>query len=396
MKVEHPWQKTPAELIALGLEYLRRSTDFDKSIAFLLLDVGVETLFKTFLTLPEEVTAAKGSYSKRSRAAKGNDSKPSETAEVRGSKLFEPAEAKFHVVVQGIKEAAGDQVKDFDLDHVLHYHRIRNRLYHEGDGVTATTENADEYARLAVGLLKALLDVDLSDELHRPEREARAKAESDASLKAMRGLLAGKDQTLRHEASLYRADIELFIEHVAPRLLMPSFRRKLQDICARYGSPHTYCDKDTHYEYCLWPPDVGEVATVAGEFVSLLQSAVPSAELRQQMFAPVEAQVFDKGEMTSVRVEAVVAYLLDANVDVGPVDLYLSIADILGGQKIPPWLRCDIGWPPKRYPGDDATEAETLEGETRRLDEALAELRETRLRFELWFKEYAETHPPEP
>jgi hypothetical protein len=68
-KIRHPWQSGPTELISHAIEHLHNRTEFDNRIAFLLFDVGVETLFKTFLMLPDEVTGAKTSFQKRKDAA---------------------------------------------------------------------------------------------------------------------------------------------------------------------------------------------------------------------------------------------------------------------------------------------------------------------------------------
>ena len=67
----HPWQSGPTELIAHAIEHLHKETEFDNRIAFLLFDVGIETLFKTYLMLPESTTGAKTSFQKRKIAANG-------------------------------------------------------------------------------------------------------------------------------------------------------------------------------------------------------------------------------------------------------------------------------------------------------------------------------------
>ena len=54
MDTRHPWQSGPTELIAHALEHLHRRSEFDLRMAYLLLDIGVELLLRTFLTLPEE------------------------------------------------------------------------------------------------------------------------------------------------------------------------------------------------------------------------------------------------------------------------------------------------------------------------------------------------------
>jgi hypothetical protein len=139
MNVTKPWQTTPSELIKQAIAFLHQDTESARQIAFLLLDVGVETLFKTFLLLPETTTKVDMKYNKREEASKGS----------------------FHDLVEAIKEAGKDSLKGIDLDEVQYYHDIRNKLYHEGDGVIPATVNAERYATIATDLLYRLLSVDL-------------------------------------------------------------------------------------------------------------------------------------------------------------------------------------------------------------------------------------------
>lgn len=69
---EHPWQHGPTELIAYAIVHMHRPSDFDHRVAFLLLDVGVETLFKVFLSLPGRVTSTNLSFKERRDAVEGN------------------------------------------------------------------------------------------------------------------------------------------------------------------------------------------------------------------------------------------------------------------------------------------------------------------------------------
>ena len=154
---QHPWQNGPKELIEYALQHLHKETDFDQRIAFLLLDVGVETLFKTFLTLPDSVTGAQTKFFERKKAAEGS----------------------FHELLNGVKAAAPSQLQGYNLSHIQFYHDLRNKLYHQGNGITVPTEKAKGYAELAVHLLKALLDVDLTQVLRKPELEKALKQQVD-------------------------------------------------------------------------------------------------------------------------------------------------------------------------------------------------------------------------
>lgn len=153
---EHPWQHGPTELIAYAIVHMHRSSDFDHRVAFLLLDVGVETLFKVYLSLPGHVTGTNLSFKDRREAADGN----------------------FHQLLDGVARAADMKVSAIALDHVRYYHGLRNRLYHEGDGITVPVRQVQGYARVAADLLKTLLDVDLSDQLTIPAKSPVKTEES--------------------------------------------------------------------------------------------------------------------------------------------------------------------------------------------------------------------------
>lgn len=149
MKTTHPWQITPTELIKKAIEFLDRDTEHDRQIAFLLLDVGIETLFKTFLLLSDSVTGVVTKFSKRKNATLSS----------------------FHDLIQTTKEAGKDRLSGIDLDKVKYYHDIRNKLYHQGDGVIPTTVNTYDYAAIAVELLYRLLSVDLRPLLQKEQQE---------------------------------------------------------------------------------------------------------------------------------------------------------------------------------------------------------------------------------
>jgi hypothetical protein len=111
--ITHPWQKGPAELIEVALTNLHKSDDFHQRIAFLLLDVGVETLFKAFLTLPGRITGTKLSYGERRNAAEGC----------------------FYDLCDGIERATAGRLPEINLAHIEFYHDLRNKLYHQGNGI---------------------------------------------------------------------------------------------------------------------------------------------------------------------------------------------------------------------------------------------------------------------
>jgi hypothetical protein len=147
VKTQHPWQAGPTELIEFALERMHKGSDFDRRLAFLILDVGVETLFKTYLTLPDGVTQF----------------------QIKRSERYEAVDGNFHDLLRGVQNASPKKASSLNFAYVEHYHNLRNTLYHQGNQVTAVPMNQLQgYAKLAVELLQAYLDVDLSDNLITP------------------------------------------------------------------------------------------------------------------------------------------------------------------------------------------------------------------------------------
>lgn len=198
MNTNHPWQSGPTELIKYAIEHLHREGEFNQRIAFLLLDVGVETLFKTFLQLPKEVTGTKVSFSERVKASEGN----------------------FHELIEGVRKAAGVQLGNIDLTHIQFYHDLRNKLYHQGNGITIPVEKVKGYTSIAVDCLKALLDVDLGPILFGKQEEEQRQAEEQ--------ILIEEFEQLRQEIKTQLDDLHqtalLAFETVEPALVLPSFR----------------------------------------------------------------------------------------------------------------------------------------------------------------------------
>ena len=146
-KTQHPWQVGPTELIEFALERMHLGSDVDRRLAFLILDVGVETLFKTYLTLPSSIMKLQLTRNERDTAIKGN----------------------FHDLLQEIQKSNPEKAAKFNFAHIQHYHKLRNTLYHEGNQVTAVPlHQLEGYAKLAVHLLREYLGVNLSSKLKLP------------------------------------------------------------------------------------------------------------------------------------------------------------------------------------------------------------------------------------
>ena len=196
----HPWQSGPTELFKFALETFRQPDEINRRISFLLFDIGVETLFKTYLMLSEEVTKTPMPYAERKKYANG----------------------QFHDLLKGIRLASHTKINEIDLYHVEFYHNIRNNLYHQGNGITVRQDHVNGYATTATSLLKQLLEVDLTSFI---EVESLIKHESlntDILINMRKEFIQGINRL--------RDLVRLFIEKIEPRLIYPSTVAKLNEI----------------------------------------------------------------------------------------------------------------------------------------------------------------------
>ena len=217
--IQHPWQKTPAQLIQFAEELMNKESDFDHQVAFLLIDVGVETIFTTYLSLPNEVIKSKIKHRERMPFVR---------------------KGTFSSLIDGVRETAGQRLSNIDLNRVLYYHNIRNKLYHLGDGIVPTDENLSSYLVLAKALLERLLKVDLNTRsedtfdslLYNAERISK-KSEIEDSVKNV------KESLVDLKLSLAIAG-----NHTKPEWTKPTHERKLKKIWNEYpdeeGAPLWY------------------------------------------------------------------------------------------------------------------------------------------------------------
>jgi len=219
--ISRPWQSGPVELISYGIEHMGRDSEFDVRVGFLLLDVGVETLFKTFLQLPDDVTDTKMNYGDRNKGSTGN----------------------FHDLRRAVQSAGAHRLKGVRVEDVEFYHGIRNRLYHQGNGVTVERQNAERYAGLAVQLLNRLLGVDLASVVLTGEE----KKEFEDTVDQMRS-------RLRKLVRSVETNLELTAERIDSRLVMPSFRKEFDE----WASEATDAYTATEATYLVDPEDTTE------------------------------------------------------------------------------------------------------------------------------------------
>ena len=144
-KNDHPpWASGPGELLQHGIDLLDDDTDAQRRIAMILIDNAVELVLKTYLTLPKRITGLKLSRKERDDYC-----------------------ASYPNLLDGVESQAGDRLIGFNLGEFEWFHRLRNELYHEGNGLTVDRRNVEVFAELAEKLFEALFDCKLR--IHAPK-----------------------------------------------------------------------------------------------------------------------------------------------------------------------------------------------------------------------------------
>lgn len=134
-----PWTGGPKELIQHAVDHLALGGDFDRRIAMISIDNAVELTIKTYLSLPE-----------RTRGTKGP-----------GRKELEQASESFPDLLDLLEKHASQKIVGFNLDDIEWYHRIRNQLYHSGNGITVEQAKVETYLEFAKGLFTSLFNAPL-------------------------------------------------------------------------------------------------------------------------------------------------------------------------------------------------------------------------------------------
>ncbi|MGB2852956.1 MAG: hypothetical protein WBC55_00770 [Dehalococcoidia bacterium] len=110
----------------------------NRRLAMLSIDNAVELMIKTYLGLPRRVTGI--NLSRR--------------------KYLEISES-FPQLLDTLEQHAVDKLDGIDLGEIEWYHRVRNELYHQGNGLTVERDKVEVYAELAKLLFGNLFGFDL-------------------------------------------------------------------------------------------------------------------------------------------------------------------------------------------------------------------------------------------
>jgi uncharacterized protein YutE (UPF0331/DUF86 family) len=138
-----PWASGPGEILRHAFSLLKRDSDKNRRLAMLSIDNAVELMLKTFLGLPTRITGLRITR-----------------------KEYEEASESFPRLLDAMEKHAPKKLSGVDLGEIEWYHRLRNELYHDGNGLTVEREKVVVYSELAKALFKNLFDIELLQEQH--------------------------------------------------------------------------------------------------------------------------------------------------------------------------------------------------------------------------------------
>jgi len=132
------WATGPGEILQHALSLLRKDSDVNRRLAMILIDNAVELMIKTYLGLPRRVTGIQ-----------------------IGRDKFREISESFPKLLDALEQNASVKVDGIDLGEIEWFHRLRNELYHQGNGLTVERVKVEVYAELARLLFRRLFDEDL-------------------------------------------------------------------------------------------------------------------------------------------------------------------------------------------------------------------------------------------
>jgi hypothetical protein len=121
-----PWASGPGEILRHALDLLRKDSDVNRRLAMISIDNAVELMIKTYLGLPKRVTGLPITR-----------------------KEFQEAAESFPALLDALERHSSDKLDGVDLGAIEWYHRLRNELYHQGNGLTVERDKVEVYAELA-------------------------------------------------------------------------------------------------------------------------------------------------------------------------------------------------------------------------------------------------------
>ena len=133
-----PWASGPGEILRHALDLLKADSDTKRRLAMISIDNAIELMMKIYLGLPSRITGLKITR-----------------------KEYQEFSESFPALLDALEKFASDKLDGIDLGEIEWYHRLRNQLYHQGNGLTVEREKVEVYAELANILFNNLFGIRL-------------------------------------------------------------------------------------------------------------------------------------------------------------------------------------------------------------------------------------------
>jgi len=217
-----PWVSGPKELLDHGEGHLKSRTAFDCRIAIISIDNAVELAIRTYLGLPV-----------RARGTQGPSRKDLETA------------TGFPDLLDLLEKYGGDRLSGVELGDLEWYHRLRNTLYHDGNGVTVDPDKVDAYNQIARLLFNNLFEPSPNEVSEAPASTLLGELVMKwATLEARVDRLA-REYLPRHARGI-RTTVSLFDGLIAKSVVPSTLRRRVEELYrARNSVVHSPATTDT-------------------------------------------------------------------------------------------------------------------------------------------------------
>lgn len=132
-----PWTSGPSEILKHGLNLLHDGSDVNRRLAMISIDNAVELMIKTYLGLPRRVLGF-----------------------AIPRKELQVFNANFPSLLDGLEKYGKPKILGINLGDIEWFHRLRNELYHQGNGLTIEQNKVEVYGEIAKLLFKNLFDVE--------------------------------------------------------------------------------------------------------------------------------------------------------------------------------------------------------------------------------------------
>ena len=135
---QQPWVTGPSEILQHGLSLLKKDSDSNRRLAMISIDNAVELAIKTYLSLPRRITGINLSR-----------------------KEYQEISESFPQLLDAMEKHVSEKLGGIDLGEIEWFHRLRNQLYHQGNGLTVDKDKVKIYAELAKLLFRNLFGFDI-------------------------------------------------------------------------------------------------------------------------------------------------------------------------------------------------------------------------------------------